>query len=153
MSEAEVKKYHPIRLPSKLVDRLANWRRFLTFSKNMNYTYESLIEDIFQKQPQLPITEFYKRRDEKERWEKDQEIRRRKAGTLVKKKSKVDYKCINLPIEQVGRLAERRQSLMNESGRNTTWEEMFLYYIDKYLSYHSNLADYDMNPKSVRFKI
>lgn len=152
LPEAEIKKYHPIRLPSKLVDRLAKWRRFLTYSKNASYTYETLIHEIFQKEPHLSIKEFYKQRDEKEKWEKEQENLRRRSGVEVKKKEKVQYKCINLPIEQVEKLAERRKSLMGESGRNTTWEEMFLYYIDKYLSYHSDLADYESSKNYIRNK-
>lgn len=153
LPDAEIKKYHPIRLPSKLVDRLAKWRRFLTFSENTNYTYETLVEEIFQKNPQLSIKEFYKQRDEKEKWEREQENLRRQAGVrVVKKKSSIQYKCINLPSEQIERLAIRRASLINESGRNTTWEEMFLYYIDKYLSYHSDLADYESSKNYIRNK-
>jgi hypothetical protein len=121
LPDAEIKKYHPIRLPSKLVDRLAKWRRFLTFSENTNYTYETLVEEIFQKNPQLSIKEFYKQRDEKEKWEREQENLRKRSGVSVTKKEKVQYKCINLPIEQVEQLAERRRSLRGESGRNTTW--------------------------------
>ena len=152
LPEAEIKKYHPIRLPSKLVDRLAKWRRFLIFSENTNYTYETLVEEIFRKEPQLSITDFYKQRDEKEKWEKEQENLRRRSGVSVKKKEKIQYKCLNLPNEQVEQLAERRKSLMDESGRNTTWEEMFLYYIDKYLSYHSDLADYESSKNYIRNK-
>ena len=152
LPEAEVKKYHPIRLPSKLVDRLAKWRRFLTYSENANYTYESLVEDVFRKKPQLPIKEFYKQRDEREKWEKEQENLRKRSGVSVAKKEMVQYKCINLPIEQVEQLAERRKSLIDESGRNTTWEEMFLYYIDKYLSYHADLADYESSKNYIRNK-
>ena len=152
LPEAEIKKYHPIRLPSKLVDRLAKWRRFLTFSENTSYTYETLVEEIFRKEPQLSIKDFYKQRDEKEKWEKEQENLRIRYGVEVKKKEKVHYKCINLPIEQVEKLTERRKSLMGESGRNTTWEEMFLYYIDKYLSYHSDLADYESSKNYIRNK-
>ena len=103
LPEAEIKKYHPIRLPSKLVDRL--------------------IDDIFRKEPQLSIIDFYKTRDEKEKREKEQENLRRQAGVrVVKKKPIIQYKCINLPIEQVERLAKKRKSLIKESGRNTTWE-------------------------------
>lgn len=153
LPEAEIKKYHPIRLPSKLVDRLAKWRRFLTYSKNASYTYETMIDDIFRKEPQLSIIDFYKTREEKEKREKEQENLRRQVGVrVVKKKPTVLYKCINLPIEQVERLAKKRESLIKESGRNTTWEEMFLYYIDKYLSYHSDLADYESSKNYIRNK-
>ena len=152
LPEAEIKKYYPIRLPGNLVDRLAKWRRFLTFSENTNYTYETLVEEIFQKNPQLSIKEFYKQRDEKEKWEREQENLRKRSGVSVTKKEKGQYKCINLPIEQVEQLAERRRSLMDESGRDTTWEEMFLYYIDKYLSYHADLADYESSKNYIRNK-
>lgn len=153
LPEDEIKKYHPIRLPSTLVDRLAKWRRYLSFSENTSYTYETMIDDIFRKEPQLSIIEYYKAIDEKEKREKEQENLRRQAGVrVVKKKSSIQYKCINLPSEQIERLAIRRASLINESGRNTTWEEMFLYYIDKYLSYHSDLADYESSKNYVRNK-
>ena len=153
LPEDEIKKYHPIRLPSTLVDRLAKWRRYLSFSENTRYTYETMIDDIFRKEPQLSIIEYYKAIDEKEKREKEQENLRRQAGVrVVKKKPNIQYKCINLPIEQVERLAKKRESLINESGRNTTWEEMFLYYIDKYLSYHSDLAEYESSKNYIRNK-
>jgi len=152
LSEDEIKKYHPLRLPSVLVDRLTKWRRFLTFDKNTNYTYELLIEDIFKIEPKKSINDFYKQKDDKEKWEKEQETLRKQRGLVVPKKPKIEYKCINLPLTMIEQLRNKREALADESGRNTTWEEMFLYYIDKYLSYHADLADYDSSSNYVRVK-
>ena len=152
LPEAEIKKYHPIRLPSKLVDRLAKWRRFLTYSENTNYTYESLVEDIFRKEPQQTIKVFYKQKDDKEKWEKEQANRRRQVGLSVSKKPKIEYSCINLPLAMIEQLRNTREALTVESGRNTTMEEVFTYYIERFLSYHSDLSDYDSSSNYIHKK-
>ena len=153
LPEDKIKKYHPLRLPSVLVDRLTKWRRFLSLFKNTNYTYELLIEDIFKIEPKkISIKDFYKQKDDKEKWEKEQETLRKQMRVNVPKKPKIEYKCINLPLTTIKQLRDRREALAVESGRNTTMEELFSYYIDFYLSYHYDLSKYDSNPQSERFK-
>lgn len=154
LPEDEIKKYHPLRLPSVLVDRLTKWRRFMSLYKNTNYTYELLIEDIFKIKPKkISIKDFYKQKDDKEKREKEQVTLRKQMRLNVPKKPKIEYKCINLPLTMIEQLRNRREALAVESGRNTTMEEMFSYYIDFYLSYHYDLDQYDRNPKSERYKI
>lgn len=152
LPEDEIKKYHPLRLPSVLVDRLTKWRRYLAFSENTNYTYETLIEEIFRKEPQQTIKDFYKQKDDKEKWEKEQANRRRQVGLSVSKKPKIEYSCINLPLAMIEQLRNTRETLTVESGRNTTMEEVFTYYIERFLSYHSDLADYDSNSNYIHKK-
>lgn len=152
LPDEEIKKYHPLRLPEKMVNRFSIWRRYLAFSENKTYTYELLIEDIFKRKPNNSIIDFYDKRDEKKKWEDNQTALRKQHGLDIKEKPKVNYKCINLPIEMIERLREIRAELSKESGHKTTMEEMFSYYLEKFLSYHSSLKDYEKDNHYVHRK-